>query len=1129
MRSSWISLWAVVAAVCGVQATYTFYSTARCDCNGRSRNCLRDALGLHCVDCQGNTEGRHCERCRDGFYLEGAGPSCMPCRCNHTGSTSATCDSRGHCSCKDGVTGEKCDRCPEGEIGPSGCLLRREPRQDQSSCFCYGHSSQCSPQSSYSIHNISSTFTSGPDGWKVATAEGVTPQDVNFRWSPAYQDLEVISKNILPVYLYAPAPYLGNQLLSYGQNFSFSLRLDRGVRHPSINDVILEGAGLKVSASLGDLRFIVPCGKKITYVFRLDEKPDSRWRPPLSSIQFQTLLQNITAVKIRATFGENGRGYLDNVQLVSAQHGNGVPARWVQTCSCPLGYEGDFCERCSEGFRRRSPADGAFSPCELCRCRGGSCDPQTGDCYSADETPGVSHQQSCSQGYYQDPWQPQNCVKCPCPEGVPCSVAPGSLVPRCDRCPPGITGSRCDVCKEGFYGDPSGNGGVPRPCRPCQCNGHIDASVAGSCDRSSGECLQCVNNTRGRHCEACVRGFYHRQATDACKPCNCDVLGSESGQCDASGHCQCRPGFQGPRCQRSNCPSCFSPIKAKMEAYASKLKQLERLLSNAAESTRPANSAELEAALREAEKLVDNLQDSTEQLKEMEMSLQTRLSSISQRQLDKGQDIQSVAQTVDDIKQQQKTYNTKVKEVQTLMEEMKLQLEEAKFKLRSAEVPLGDAPQGPDLLSSLVQTASSLAEKHQTKADTVERTANEALSDSEKGLALVRTLMNKENQVKELIGDLKTTYDQTSAQVKGLEKQATLVSSEAKGESRMAENMLKDLVSMERSLPSALTDTAGGMAARLDGLKDAVEENTAGFKRLQGGVQDNRAAVRDWLEKGKGAQQDFNKLLDRVSVAKATTDGALQSINSNAKELEDALDALRGFDQQLDDSRALAAAAIERLPGISGTIQQAASSNAATKSILQNVSGSFSSAQGLIPQLEGAVNSLQQTIGALPSYAGLVNDATKLNEESKALKAKTGDTDTTLKGKLAEARTQEAAAELAAAGATAAFSNAKHTRDAVGKTLRDINALLADMNQPGVVDEQYVKQLEDSLASAQREVELNLNPRFRDMEELEAAMLHRLVNINADIDTVVEDIANLEHILRTVPNGCFNNPPIEQA
>lgn len=57
----------------------------RCWCNGRSRYCLRDTWGLHCVDCQGNTEGRHCERCKDGFYQEGAGLSCTPCRCHALG------------------------------------------------------------------------------------------------------------------------------------------------------------------------------------------------------------------------------------------------------------------------------------------------------------------------------------------------------------------------------------------------------------------------------------------------------------------------------------------------------------------------------------------------------------------------------------------------------------------------------------------------------------------------------------------------------------------------------------------------------------------------------------------------------------------------------------------------------------------------------------------------------------------------------------------------------------------------------------------------------------------------------------------------------------------------------------
>ena len=132
------------------------------------------------------------------------------------------------------------------------------------------------------------------------------------------------------------------------------------------------------------------------------------------------------------------------MKLVSARPGGGDPARWVQTCSCPLGHEGEFCERCSAGFRRSVPANGAFSTCEPCSCRGGSCDPQTGDCYSADETPG---DRTCSEGFYRDPKQQDRCVRCPCPEGVSCSLAAGSVEPRCDTCPLGTTGESRTNCR----------------------------------------------------------------------------------------------------------------------------------------------------------------------------------------------------------------------------------------------------------------------------------------------------------------------------------------------------------------------------------------------------------------------------------------------------------------------------------------------------------------------------------------------------------------------------------------------------------------------------------------------------------------------------------------------------------
>lgn len=79
------------------------------------------------------------------------------------------------------------------------------------------------------------------------------------------------------------------------------------------------------------------------------------------------------------------------------------------------------------------------------------------------------------------------------------------------------------------------------------------------------------------------------------------------------------------------------------------------------------------------------------------------------------------------------------------------------------------------------------------------------------------------------------------------------------------------------------------------------------------------------------------------------------------------------------------------------------------------------------------------------------------------------------------------------------------------------------------MDERKLKQLEDSLAEAKRGVEGNLRPRLRDMEDKEAAHRRRLTSVNRDIDSILEDISNLEDILGSIPTDCYNSPPIEQA
>uniref|UniRef100_A0A8C2ETD6 Laminin, gamma 2 n=1 Tax=Cyprinus carpio TaxID=7962 RepID=A0A8C2ETD6_CYPCA len=952
---------------------------------------IADQLGFYCMNCQGNTEGRHCENCKEGYYHQRAGDNCVPCNCNTAGSQGPVCNNEGRCTCKQAVYGDKCDRCHDGSpVTAKECLP----------CFCNGHSSVCSSAEGYSIHNITSTFENGPEGWRAATAQGVNPSKVQFRWSPTHKDIEVISKEVLPVYLFAPASYLGNQALSYSQTLSFALRLDRGVRRPSTSDVILEGAGLKVSASLGDLRTVVHCGKKITYTFKLDEQPGSKWKPQLSSTEFQTLLSNLTAIKIRATFGENGRGYLDDVSLVSAKLGPGTPAVWVEKCRCPAGYGGLFCERCATGYRRRFPGQGPQSPCDPCSCQGGTCDPETGGCYSADEIPNL---QMCPKGYYVNRQQSNSCQKCPCPEGEACYIIPGTQEVMCARCTPGTTGSRCEICDDGFYGDPLGEYGPPKQCQPCQCYGHVDQNAVGNCDRRTGECRKCLSHSTGPKCENCDDGYYHSYPTEPCQACNCNRQGSVSNSCNDKGQCKCKEGYDGLKCDKSTCPSCFNPVKSKV--YARQLQDMEDLFKGIGGDDAPVNDAQMVRAIRAAEVMVQSLQIRANELTNTEKQLQDKLVSISRSQLREDRKMEALLTTVDGIRNKDQQYRTEVSEIRKLITEIRLKLQQAKRDIQQAEFPSGDALPGADTLSDLVQRAADLA-KHQGEAVTVETIAANSLAESEKAIDLIRDVINRENNVKGELRDLKRQYEADVTKVLDMDRKAVQLTDTAGKESGVAQNTLKQLSDLEKKLPKPL------------------------------------AVVQD-------------KLLARANDAEAVKNKSLEIFANNMDSLDKTLETLKGFDDQISGNKDLADAAIRKLPAINATIQKAIADNVKTQDILDAMSPQYRDAQDTIDTL-------------------------------------------------------------------------KSTKDQFSFSHHLSLAVLNDPRTPGTVDDTRLVELENAITESRSRVEKELRPKLRELEKKEAQQRDTIAGMISDIDTILADIANLEEIRKSIPNGCYNIPPIER-
>ncbi len=222
-------------------------------------------------------------------------------------------------------------------------------------------------------------------------------------------------------------------------------------------------------------------------------------------------------------------------------------------CVCELGYDGFTCAQCAAGYH-----DDGFGMCVLdhtclpssCSAHG-TCEDTEGAVTCACETGyDGAFCESCASGFHRD--NEENCIEdesCelddPCGDYGTCVNTTGVIDCICDL---GYDGATCADCHPGYHDDGSGACVIDVDCRPTSCSGN------GDCDDTSGPVsCSCQSGYGGPFCKFCDLGF-HRNAEGICvvnENCVPEESCSTSGTCiDTTGvvECVCNIGYDGVTC-----------------------------------------------------------------------------------------------------------------------------------------------------------------------------------------------------------------------------------------------------------------------------------------------------------------------------------------------------------------------------------------------------------------------------------------------------------------------------------------------------------------------------------------------------------------------------------------------------
>ncbi|KAK2550366.1 Laminin-like protein epi-1 [Acropora cervicornis] len=519
----------------------------RCNCHNHSDVCVynetvkqrNESLDIHgnysgggvCQNCQDNTEGINCEKCK--MNLDNASAKTTPWEDNATcvNQDSTIYQQRIPRAVKENVEGSRCSTCKDLFFD-----LRAENPYGCTECACDvggAHGPVCNKTSGqcHCKENITQQHCDSPENRfyfptlhfiSSDNSDVITSQQGNKTWTATVNIVQGVNSS-----------GLFSLLLSYKSTLSIRTLISVESNTAS---VILSNCSqqcfFNLSTLFGELSLTGSVMVNVIYEasaydfapIKVVALPQEFYQPLLLGNSSGDFLANCSITDSNMGYGTDHQALFCRAQVFSLTVnylGGALPCNCDATgsvnatcqkyggqCHCKPGVTGRMCDKCIAGFYNLS-SEG----CSDCGCVSDDkvCDAFTGQCVCPSNTIGRTCDK-CNHTFWA--WnETLGCQACNCSSigstNLQCDLAFGNC-----SCQPGVQGRKCTECMNGYKNFSS------QGCSLCSCNGN--GSLSEVCDKSSGQC-PCKNNSAGLLCDQCKNGFFYLAGSNpkGCTSCVC--------------------------------------------------------------------------------------------------------------------------------------------------------------------------------------------------------------------------------------------------------------------------------------------------------------------------------------------------------------------------------------------------------------------------------------------------------------------------------------------------------------------------------------------------------------------------------------------------------------------------------